>query len=220
MKADDLILVSVDDHVVEPKTAFEQHVPAQWKGKAPRVVRKQDGSDVWIFNGQQIINLGLNAVVGRLPEEYGMEPTAYEQMRPGCYDIHERIRDMNANGVLMSLCFPSFPGLCGGLFARQDDKELARVHAPSLQRLAHRRVVRELSRTLHSAGTSGVVGAESGRGRGPAGRQEGMPRGDLYRKAGRLRPSLGAQRGLGSVLGKPASRPKPSCASTSDRAAE
>src|SRR5690606_38057906 len=127
MKADDLILVSVDDHVVEPKTAFDQHVPAQWKAKAPRVVRKKDGSDVWIFNGEQVINIGLNAVVGRMPEEYGMEPTAYEQMRPGCYDIHERVRDMNANGVLMSLCFPSFPGLCGGLFARQQDKELARV---------------------------------------------------------------------------------------------
>lgn len=127
MKADDLILVSVDDHVVEPRTMFEQHVPPQWKHKAPRVVRKNDGSDVWIFNGQQVINIGLNAVVGRLPEEYGMEPTAYEQMRPGCYDIHERIRDMNANGVLMSLCFPSFPGLCGGLFARQDDKQLARA---------------------------------------------------------------------------------------------
>ena len=22
-----------------------------------------------------------------------MEPTSYEQLRPGCYDVHERIRD-------------------------------------------------------------------------------------------------------------------------------
>ncbi len=34
---------------------------------------------------------------------------------------------MNSNGVLASMCFPSFPGFCGGLFARQADKTLARV---------------------------------------------------------------------------------------------
>ena len=106
---------------------FDQHLPPQYKSKAPRVVRKKDGSDVWVFQGEQIPNIGLNAVVGRPPEEYGMEPTSYEQLRPGTYDIHERIRDMNVNGVLASMCFPSFPSLCGEMFFRQPDKELARV---------------------------------------------------------------------------------------------
>jgi predicted TIM-barrel fold metal-dependent hydrolase len=127
MRPEDLILVSVDDHVVEPLNMFDQHVPAQYKAQAPRVVRKKDGSDVWVFQGEQIINIGLNAVVGRPPEEYGMEPTSFEQLRPGTYDVHQRVRDMNVNGVLASLCFPSFPGLCGALFARQQDKTLARA---------------------------------------------------------------------------------------------
>lgn len=127
MHADDLILVSVDDHVVEPPGMFEQHLPVQYKSLAPRVVRKKDGSDVWYFNGNQIPNLALNAVVGRPPEEYGMEPTSYEQLRPGCYDVHERIRDMNANGVLASMCFPSFPTFTGMKFAELADKNLAAV---------------------------------------------------------------------------------------------
>jgi len=127
MRPEDLILVSVDDHVVEPATMFHQHLPAQYKAQAPRVVRKKDGSDVWVFQGEQIPNIGLNAVVGRPLEEYGMEPTSFEQLRPGTYDIHERIRDMNVNGVLASMCFPSFPGLCGALFFRQADKPLAQV---------------------------------------------------------------------------------------------
>ena len=46
-------------------------------------------------------------------------------MRPGCYDIDERVKDMNANGVLGSLCFPSFPQFCGQLFARTEDKDVA-----------------------------------------------------------------------------------------------
>jgi len=53
-----------------------------------------------------------------------MEPTSYSEMRTGCYDIHERVRDMNANGVLGSMCFPSFPQFCGQLWARTEDKEL------------------------------------------------------------------------------------------------
>jgi predicted TIM-barrel fold metal-dependent hydrolase len=127
MQSDDLILVSVDDHVVEPPDMFEGHLAPEYRSKAPRVVRKKDGTDVWLFEGSPVPNIGLNAVVGRPPEEYGMEPTSYDQLRPGTYDIHERIRDMNANGVLASMCFPSFPGFCGTLFARQDDKKLARV---------------------------------------------------------------------------------------------
>jgi predicted TIM-barrel fold metal-dependent hydrolase len=106
---------------------FEQHLAPQWKSRAPRVVRKQDGSDVWVFEGAQIPNIGLNAVVGRPPEEYGMEPTSFDQLRPGTFDIHARIGDMNVNGVLAQMCFPSFPGFCGTLFARQPDKELALV---------------------------------------------------------------------------------------------
>jgi predicted TIM-barrel fold metal-dependent hydrolase len=69
--------------------------------------------------------VALNAVAGRPPEEYGLEPTSFEQLRPGCYDIDERVKDMNANGVLGSLCFPSFPQFCGQLFARTKDKDLA-----------------------------------------------------------------------------------------------
>ena len=100
MRAEDMILVSVDDHVVEPPDLFEGRVPAKFVDQAPKVVHKEDGTDYWVYEGSQIPNIGLNAVAGRPPEEYGMEPTSYSEMRKGCYDIHERIRDMNANGVL------------------------------------------------------------------------------------------------------------------------
>jgi predicted TIM-barrel fold metal-dependent hydrolase len=125
MDAKDMILISVDDHLVEPPDMFEGRMPVRFADQAPRVVRKGDGSDVWVFNGTEIPNIGLNAVAGRPKEEYGVEPTAYTEMRPGCYDIHERIKDMSAGGVLASMCFPSFPAFSGRLFAAADDKELA-----------------------------------------------------------------------------------------------
>ncbi len=125
MRADDLILVSVDDHLVEPPTMFEGRLASRFVEAAPRIVRTDDGADVWTFNGTVIPNIGLNAVAGRPREEYGIEPTAFDEMRPGCFDIHERIKDMNAGGILASMCFPSFPGFAARLFSATPDKDLA-----------------------------------------------------------------------------------------------
>ena len=125
MRAEDLILISVDDHVVEPPDLFEGHLPDRYRDVAPRVERQSDGSDAWVFNGAVIPNIGLNAVAGRPKEEYGVEPTAFDEMRPGCFDVHERIKDMDAGGVLGSMNFPSFPGFSGRLFAACEDKRLA-----------------------------------------------------------------------------------------------
>ena len=125
MKLNDLILVSVDDHITEPPTVFENQLPADLLELAPRVIRTDDGSDVWLYEGVEIPNIGLNAVKGRVKEEYGLDPTAFDEMRKGCWDVHARIDDMNANGVLGSLGFPTFVQFCGQTFARSKDKDLA-----------------------------------------------------------------------------------------------
>jgi predicted TIM-barrel fold metal-dependent hydrolase len=124
---DDMILVSVDDHVVEPPDVFQHALPVQYRARAPKLVQNKKGDDVWTFEGKVLPNIGLNAVAGRAPEEYGMEPTSFRQMRKGCYDVHARIDDMNVNGQLGSMCFSSFPGLCGRLWCQTDDKALAGV---------------------------------------------------------------------------------------------
>ncbi|MCU1380595.1 MAG: amidohydrolase 2 [Acidimicrobiales bacterium] len=125
MELEDLILVSVDDHVVEPPTVFDGRLPAKYAELAPKLVRRDDGTDAWVYGQEVVQNVALNAVAGRPPEEYGFEPTSFEQIRPGCWDIDERIKDMDANGVLGSLNFPSFPQFCGQLFARTPDKDVA-----------------------------------------------------------------------------------------------
>jgi predicted TIM-barrel fold metal-dependent hydrolase len=124
MQVEDLILVSVDDHVVEPPTLFDNHLPDKWKEFAPKLVHKDNGTDVWQYEGAEIPNIGLNAVAGKPPEEYGIEPTSLDGIRKGCWDIHERINDMNRNGVLGSMCFPSFVQFCGQLFSRSKDLDM------------------------------------------------------------------------------------------------
>lgn len=125
MKLNDLVLVSVDDHVVEPPDMFEGRLPAKYREFAPEFITNPDGTNVWRYNGETVMNVALNAVAGRPKEEYGIEPTSFTQLRPGTYDHAERVKDMSANGVLGSLCFPSFPQFCGQLFARTADKDVA-----------------------------------------------------------------------------------------------
>jgi predicted TIM-barrel fold metal-dependent hydrolase len=125
VRVEDMVLISIDDHVVEPPEMFQGRIPAAFADLAPKVVRTDDGDDVWVFDGQTIPNIGLNAVAGKPREEYGVEPTAFEEMRPGCYDVHERVKDMSAGGVLASMNFPSFPSFSGRLFLGTGDKELA-----------------------------------------------------------------------------------------------
>jgi len=125
MQLEDMILVSVDDHVVEPPHVFEGRLPAKYVDLAPRLITREDGTSAWVYDGAEVPNVALNAVAGRPPEEFGMEPTSFAEIRRGTWDIHQRVKEMDANGVLGSLCFPSFPGFCGQLFARTVDRDVA-----------------------------------------------------------------------------------------------
>ena len=115
MQMNDLIIVSVDDHAIEPPTAFLNHYPAAFRDEAP-VIIDRNGQDVWKWNDTIYPTIGLNAVVGRPRSEYGMEPTRFSQVRQGCYDPKARVDDMNVNGVLASLNFPTMPSFAGGVF--------------------------------------------------------------------------------------------------------
>lgn len=63
-----------------------------------------------VYQGKPTGVSGLNAVVSWPAEEWGRDPARFAEMRPGVYDIHERVRDMDRNGIVGSMCFPTFTG--------------------------------------------------------------------------------------------------------------
>ena len=125
-------VISVDDHIVEPPDTFTGRLPAKFADRGPRVER-QDGADVWVYDDQAFPNVGFNAVVGRPVREYSFEPTRFEDMRRGAWDIHARVADMDLSGIYASLCFPSFlPGFAGQriqLSTKDSELALATVRA-------------------------------------------------------------------------------------------
>jgi predicted TIM-barrel fold metal-dependent hydrolase len=118
-------VISVDDHVVEPPHLFGTYLPSRLRERGPRIVEAKDGAQVWEFEGQLYSQVGMNAVAGRRPDTVRLEPFRFDQMRPGCYDVHARVRDMDLGGIWAMLNFPSqITGFCGRVFAFAKDTEV------------------------------------------------------------------------------------------------
>ena len=119
-------LISADDHIVEPPDVFEGRLASRFVEDAPRIVEDASGNQRWLMEGRMMATIGLSAVVGRGDDDkWVADPVRFEEMRPGCWDIHNRIKDMDLARIDASLCFPSFlPGFAGRMFARMKDQDL------------------------------------------------------------------------------------------------
>ena len=129
MRMEDMVIVSVDDHISEPPDMFKRQLSGEDLASAPTFHTSPNGADFWMYQGMKLSSVGLNAVVGRPLEEYGMEPQSLTQMRKGVYDPKARLDDMNVNGIAASLNFGSVGGFEGSrCYHKAPDKKLALIH--------------------------------------------------------------------------------------------
>ena len=141
------MIVSVDDHVVEPAHLWQEWLPERFKEAGPRIERRRLGAleyrggttyeydlepaegagdwcDVWCYEGGVYPHKRHVAAVGFERDEMTLSPITYDEMRPGCYDPKARVEDMLANHVDVSLSFPTFPRFCGQTFHEAKDHDL------------------------------------------------------------------------------------------------
>jgi predicted TIM-barrel fold metal-dependent hydrolase len=116
-------LISVDDHVIEPAHVWQDRVPAKLKDRAPRMQIDGNG-EVWLWEDKVYPTSGMNAAAGKRREEFSPLPLTFSDMREGCYDPKARVADMDRDGVLASMPFPTFPRFAGPLFSETPDREL------------------------------------------------------------------------------------------------
>ena len=139
------LIISVDDHVMEPKTLWQEQLPASMRDRGPRVVQEKirleftgghygfhrddpDGQlcDVWLFEDSVTPTGFLHGPAGVPREEQRNVAAVYEDLRPGTYDQSARLDDMTLNHVEAAINFPNiFPRFCGQGFLERDDKDLA-----------------------------------------------------------------------------------------------
>ena len=135
-------IISVDDHVIEPPDLFQRRLPARFRERGPKVVRLpwQPGggfraqgmapapsgpeTDFWQVEDIHIAVAKVEVAAGLPPEQVRHEPISFDEMRPGCYQVKERLRDMDRAKIERSLCFPNSMRFAGQLFLWLDDKDL------------------------------------------------------------------------------------------------
>jgi predicted TIM-barrel fold metal-dependent hydrolase len=131
-------IISVDDHVLEPPDLWSSRLPTKYLDRGPRIVRKKlrrDGSnaveadngqwgDVWYYDDLVSPLLMLSAAVGF--DHLSFDFATFDQVRPGAWKQKERLGDMEADHIDVSICFPNtLPRFCGQTFLERKDKELA-----------------------------------------------------------------------------------------------
>ena len=137
------MIVSVDDHVVEPPNVWADRLPSKYADVAPRIVRAPMGeitflggkltvkpgsegrpADWWHYEDLKRPLLRVDSAAGVPRDEVTMKGITYEEMRPGSYEVKPRLEDMDLNHIEAALCFPTFPRFCGQTFSESKDKEL------------------------------------------------------------------------------------------------
>jgi predicted TIM-barrel fold metal-dependent hydrolase len=100
-------VISADCHINEPPWVFDR-VPAQYRDRAPRMLRGEDGGDGWSFDGKPPKRtFGVEAMAGRAKAEYQASGLRFEDILPGNYDGAAHVADMELDGIDVSVVYPA-----------------------------------------------------------------------------------------------------------------
>lgn len=141
------LIISTDDHLVEPPDLWTSRLPARYHEIGPRIVYapidstpvldgagyiEQPGTEGrpaawWFYEDHRYSIKRLIAAAGYPAEEITTDGVTYEEIRPGCWQPQARLADMTANHVEASLCFPNYPRFAGQIFLNAKDRDLAQL---------------------------------------------------------------------------------------------
>ena len=106
---DDYRIISSDDHVLELPDLWTTRIESKFRDRCPRIQRIEDGTDWWFCDGRKVQGLGAGAQTGFRfdePEKVKSGDTV-ENVRPGAFIPEEHIKDMDLDGVDVSIVYPT-----------------------------------------------------------------------------------------------------------------
>ena len=101
-------VISSDNHVFEPTDLWTSRIEPKFRDRAPRIVHK-DNADWWFCDGQKLIGVGSATQTGRRFEDPGhlVLTDTIDNIRPGGYIPSEHVKDMDADGLDVSIIYPT-----------------------------------------------------------------------------------------------------------------
>ena len=111
----DYKVIDADGHILEPVDLWDHYMDPQYRARAPRLFTDTDGKDRLNIDGKIIggpRGLGFLGGIG-LRDGRASENMKYTEGRKGGFDPHERIKDLDLDGIDAAFLYPSI-GLFSG----------------------------------------------------------------------------------------------------------
>ena len=167
-------LISSDNHVLEPPDLWTSRMEPKFRDRAPHILRMEDGTDWWVCDGQNIDSVAGGTQTGvrfEAPESLTYADV-FENVRPGGYIPEEHVKDMESDGVEISIVYPTVAGvlyrvpdseLLAAMFRTYNDwlAEFCKPFPDRIKGIAALNVddVRQGVRELHRCANIGLSGA-------------------------------------------------------------
>ncbi|QHE73322.1 amidohydrolase family protein [Rhodococcus sp. WAY2] len=140
------LIISVDDHVVEPPNVWIDRLPAKYRDRAPRVERvkgvmavdqygftvEEDHdhpearwADIWVYEDLRMALPAGQVQVGKLANTLYKVAVTFDEADPGVWQQKARLAAMDENHIEAALMFPTMPRFCGQTFKERSDKAFA-----------------------------------------------------------------------------------------------
>ena len=118
-------VIDADGHILEPLDLWDKYIDRKFRDRAPKVVKAENGKERLVIEehavGDSRIGIGRIGAVGARQGVVEADTMAYKDGKPGGFDPHKRIPDMDADGIDAVFLYPSL-GLFSGAIR---DPELA-----------------------------------------------------------------------------------------------
>jgi hypothetical protein len=116
--------IDADTHITEPGDVWTSRLPAKFQENAPRMVRTDDGVDVWRFGTRErVVPVGATAVAG-WKDPFPSIPKNLDECPAAAYDAKARLEYMDSIGAWAMALYPNIGGFGSETFLGLGDPEL------------------------------------------------------------------------------------------------
>src|SRR6187401_682687 len=110
-------VIDADGHILEPLDLWNNYIDPAFRDRAPRIVKGENGKERLVIE-EQVVGDGQRGIgrIGAVGARQGVveaDTMAYKDGKPGGFDPHKRIPDMDADGIDAAFLYPSL-GLFSG----------------------------------------------------------------------------------------------------------
>ncbi len=122
-------VIDADGHVLEPANMWLEYIEAKFRDRAPRIIVNDEGAEIMALGdremtdngpGRRRVKIGATGAIGAREGRVSVWGK-YAEGKPGGFDPHQRIPDMNGEGIDAAFLYPSLGLFLGAI----DDAELS-----------------------------------------------------------------------------------------------